>query len=625
MKSPDDERFICRDVIATRIGDGKTIVQTSDGGGRSLLPNAVALALLGCQRLDTLAGHASQAIRRLDLPASLQPVLEHELALCARAGLLAGWKELAREPLAQPTAKLRALGIVTRDRPHALARALRSHFLHAQRFGRNLHAVVVDSSRTKTTAAETHSAALAIGRQFDSSVRYLHAHDHIRYANRLAARAGLNPEVVLFGLTDLFDCGHDTGSNRNALMLAQAGQAFLSSDDDVVCEPRRAPASGQSLRIASGPTPTRVRLFQSAQDAEAAFPVADACLFSAHEALLGRSANSLLAGRAASEVTIDQLNSSVRGAILDGRARVVITASGIVGDCAAKFPAFYLWEPEVRRQLKNADLETYRSLVESRQISRTAPTPTIVSSPLIMSTHLAFAGDTFLPPFFPVLRGQDLSFGRRLHLTTEGNMIGHVPLGIRHAPMEERRASLDQIWDQSTMPSFAFVLESCLKAAAEGSRHASPGSARLRLVGRNLYEMASLAMPEFNIQLRQALFDSIQIQMLRWEAMIASDGATSSLWLNDLRRRRQYAVDRLLEQNELAASELVPLHGVAKAREATQRLLRRFGELLECWPFIVDAAKDLEAEGHGIFSQVDTHLIKAANNASELPHRSRTA
>ncbi|HEY0709950.1 MAG TPA: hypothetical protein VGG33_24260 [Polyangia bacterium] len=223
----------------------------------------------------------------------------------------------------------------------------------------------------------------------------------------MATRAGVDPEVAHFALADLLDCRHDTGSNRNALLLAHIGHAFVSSDDDVLCEPRLAPDNGSWLHLTGKSAPTRVRLFGSVEEANAAHPITNACVFAAHEALLGKSVGALLAARPASATKTDDLGSGTRRALVAGKARVSVTSSGIVGDCAARFPDFYLWEPEVRSQLQDASFETYRSLVESRQISRSAATLTIASSPFLMSTHLAFAGDVVLPPFFPVLRGID--------------------------------------------------------------------------------------------------------------------------------------------------------------------------------------------------------------------------
>src|SRR5437763_1245332 len=58
--------------------------------------------------------------------------------------------------------------------------------------------------------------------------------DKEAYAVRLTASSGVDPAVIRFALTDAYGCGHDTGGNRNALLLAHAGTSYVTADDDTI-------------------------------------------------------------------------------------------------------------------------------------------------------------------------------------------------------------------------------------------------------------------------------------------------------------------------------------------------------------------------------------------------------
>jgi hypothetical protein len=604
MSHQADQRFICRDLIVTRTGDGQTVVQSAAGGLPVVLPSAVADALVGCRGFRTIADHAARAVQRLKLPDSIRPTLAQGLELLARNGLLAAWSDLPSADDGTPgTPGIAAVAFLTRDRPEALARSLRSHAVHAREFGRKIQATVIDSSADPGGAADTHAMASSLARELDLPVRYAHARQRASYAARLAVAAGVRPDVVLFALTDALSCGHDTGCNRNALFLAHPNQLFLSSDDDVICRPHGSAAGSAALRVTSEDDPTKVQLFPSLAAAQSAVPANPHDLFAAHETLLGHRLSALMAARQDKDVVCDDLTAGLRRRILAGSAAVVVSASGILGDCGARFPSFYLWGPSVRDQLIGCPDDRYRSLVESRQIFRGAPMPTVTSGPFIMSTHVAFDNRQLLPPFFPVLRGQDLIFGRLLRLTFDDHLIGHVPVGILHEPITPRRAALERLWADDRKPTFPYLFDACLKLVAPTSKLASSGARRMQLVGRGLRDLGSLNAPEFESLLQATLAETVETRLLRWENQLKTLDPASA-WTGDLRKRTDELRNAAKSGIGIAASELIERRGSeAAAKPVTQDLITRFGELLECWPALVDAARELEQAGRGLMAE----------------------
>jgi hypothetical protein len=601
MSEPWSQLFVRRDLTATRIGRGETVVSWPAGGIVQRLPDPLAAALLSCRRFDTLAGHVERALSELKLPGSLRAPLAQGLERLAAQGLLMNGRDLAALPPEAPAA-IDTLAFLTRDRADAFARCLDSHLDHAARFGRHPAISVMDASTDPEQRTRTRAAALAAGERRGLPVRYADRDARAAFAERLARAAGLPPDLLRFALGDPHGCGMDAGANRNALLLAHPGRLLLTSDDDVLCEPHRSPAADPKLRLTADNDPTAVTLFTDLATARAECPPSPADLFAAHEALLGRGLGALLAARDPEQTAIDPLAPSLLRALAGGGARVAVTSSGILGDCGARFPSFYLWRPEVRAQLAALEPEAYAARVLSRQIQRLAPGPTVTSGAFFMSTHVAYDQRAALPPFSPTLRGQDLLFGRLLKTCWEDQLIGHVPAAVLHVPADPRTAAPDRLWPADRTPAWGHILDACLRKLDPLADAAAPGEARLRLIGRGLRELAAGEPPELDRLVRSASADSAGARLRVWSELLSLAPAPPTRWWVDLERQYQETVPLLSPQVEAAAAELVERRGLPEAKRLTRVLLADFGQLLDAWPAILDAARALDRQDRGLFA-----------------------
>ena len=226
----------------------------SSGHTRPIDVRRLKLAGL-CDRWDTLAGHAARIRQTLSLPASAGPELLQRLESLVADGLL---RSRASEG-ASRRLSIEHLAIPTRNRPAALDRCLRSHALHLR--DRTLTFGILQSSSDDHSSA-TRTAVDEVAATLGIRVQMATAADKQRFADRIAKEAQLPPGLVAFALTDSQGCEHDTGSNRNALLLGHAGLPFLSTDDDVVCEPRTY-VRREGLRFSSSGDPTDLVVVES--------------------------------------------------------------------------------------------------------------------------------------------------------------------------------------------------------------------------------------------------------------------------------------------------------------------------------------------------------------------------
>ena len=593
-----DQLYLRTQVRAATLGGGRALV-LGKAGTPALVDQGLLDLAATCAGPDTLDGHAARMARDLGGAREAAPGgLARHLARLADLGVLVGWRDLVGgSPPLEPPRRLATLAVVTRDRPAGLARCLRSHLAHLAAFGRRIDRVLVmDGSRAPAAVEEARARAQALAREWGTPLVHLAAPERDALAGRLAAAAGVEPRLVRFAFGEVAGCSHDTGGNRNALLLATAGLPFLSSDDDVIGDPQRplagAAAGDDRLHLVSAGDPTTVTLFESAEAAAAAAARSPRCLFEAHEELLGRPLAALVAARGPAGVRLDDADPATLVLLGGGRARVALTSSALLGDSGAAFPSFYLWSPAIARQLAGADDARYARLIESRQILRAVPSVTVSDGTFVMATHLALANDLLLPPFLPVLRGQDLLFGRTLRLCAPGDLVAHLPAAVLHAPLEPRRATIDRLWPaDATAVKTAAILDACLAVAGAGLASAAPGEARLRLLGRHLQEQGALAPDDLASLLRERLLADAAPRLAACSAMLA-DAAAPGPWLRDLERYLHHQMEHLARAQVLVPVDLLPAAaGTDQAPARLQALLRDWGRLMESWPALYQAAR----------------------------------
>jgi hypothetical protein len=405
------------------------------------------------------------------------------------------------------------------------------------------------------------------------------------FSENLAAESQLPIDLISFALGDPHGCGNDTGGNRNTLLLAHVGRVFLSTDDDVIAEPRTLAGEEPPIFSSSG-DPTEVIAFEDQDSAKQSTSPLTGCLLDAHEALLGHPLEALR-----------DASTPVQG------ARVMVTSSGIVGDCGAQFPSFYLWNHiGVERQLCDLDDHRYERVAYSRQILRVVRRPTVTAGTLLMSTHFALDARQLLPPFMPVLRGQDLNFAKVLRLCFDHGFIGHVPVAMPHVPIDKREVLRGSLWPRNRGRAFGVILSACLDGISSAALHSrDTGLARLRACGRQLQELASASPQELSKLVARQLLDQEAGRLRRLhERLMRHEGSTRP-WVRDMRSMLEDRVAMLLGSCSLAAYDLSHGRDETAQIQLTQLLISRFGALLEHWPTLFTAAKTLRERGRGLF------------------------
>lgn len=528
-------------------GDRVLAVHRQDGRAVSLRA-ADAEVLKGCTRYATLAEHA--AGRGAEVGRRLERLVRKRLLVPPPV-----------PAVPDEAAPVRAVAVVTRDRPEALHRLLRS-------LPRDLPVEVFDDGRdpARRQALREELAALGVG--------YAGEEEKLAYAGRLAARSQVPPRLVARALTGGSDIAWREGGNRNALHLQHLGAGYLCLDDDVIWRFTRPPGPRRLPRVTSGGALHVFDFFADTPDALARTRFTEVDAVAEVGAVLGRAVPALVEGGwdAASPALADRLPT----------ARVAVAEVGGVGDSGGETPWFAMHLDGVSHERALADWERART---SRAMLRMTEEVVLSDRPALMTMTYGMDARRLLPPFATTGRNCDGLFARTLRVLCPGELIAHLPLAIHHEPPEARAYAPDAVWAGILRLQVAEILMWSIEGhevsprLTRAERFAAVGRAALE-VGRSAARLEEL--------LRSRWRHRCANLAATLEQRLALPGPPA--WHDDLRR----ALDA---QVAAASAPPVPVELSHLPRpEALARLagiVRDQAALLGAWPEVVAAARDL--------------------------------
>ncbi|MCK6550477.1 HAD-IIIC family phosphatase [Myxococcota bacterium] len=503
------------------------------------------------------------------------------------------------------------VAILTKDRPLALSRAVRSYLDNLRDAGRRAELAVFDDSAHAESRAGCRQALAALAPDDGTiELRYAGREEKERFARRLVA-LGAPEDVVAFLLFDPERTGYTVGANRNAVILDAAGERIFLTDDDTVCRVAPAPSASGRLTVASGLDPAEISFHADRDAALASTPELPRDLLGQHELLLGRDARGIARVLGTSLPSPSHASAELRARIEHREGRALVTFNGLVGDCAWGAP-FGVWGAPMGSLVLSGPSHDalvqskahYEMAKVSREIVRRVPEVTLSDASFSMCTFTGLELGEPLPPHFSVQRGQDVVFGATFWRTFEHAFVGHVPLALLHAPMQARRFWPGEIFRTAESFDMAKLMLACIGAFSPSASPAASPRTRLVELGRHLEAIGRASAAEFARVVHEHGTKQVHATLALLHAKLDGHRGAPEHWASDLKR---YA--DLLERASLRADWVVPLDLLegrtpADALRLAQRLVTQFGRVLAHWPELYDAARALRRQGHRLSSPV---------------------
>lgn len=440
--------YAIADLAGHDLPDGNVIARNRWTGAQMPLPGEVFNAITYCDAFRTLEGQVAHLAgpnargREGEIRQILQAVINGGLMLSAQA--------LAARLEPKPPShgdRQAEVAVLTCDRPQALARLLGSLLAHAN-FERIAGLTVVDDSRDDASLAANRSSIEAVSATLKARgfgpIRHFTPTDAAALVEQLVQRMPDQETAIRFLLDRRNRGGYvTTGISRNLAQLLAVGQPQLVFDDDVLCQVFDSPEREPGIEFSS--RQRGCRFYRQAADWQALQAGERTCPVSRHLEVLGRSLPESLGALpgAAPSAAAFEFAQPAFAQRLGADSRVLVSQCGSLGDpgsAGAEWVA--LLKPEVRSALFEMAGDLSQSTVgRNCWLGRSRP---VFEPRAVMSQLTGLDNNQYLPPYFPLHRGQDKIFGAMVEFIYPANVVADLPFAIPHLPMPERAWSEGQ-------------------------------------------------------------------------------------------------------------------------------------------------------------------------------------
>jgi len=545
-------------------------------------PAPIELVLLGlCEALRTADEHRRVITDALRVPPSTADALVQRLVT---EGWMVTLDELLRRfPIPNvDNARLPPfdyIAIVTRDRPSMLRRLLKC-LKRSPVPGMPLPVILVlDDSRSIQMQNDYRTVTELAAADLNTRVVHITRDVQMSLIQRLIKHCGLPSNVTSFALCPE-NADVSIGAARNVLQVLTQKSRVLYVDDDTIPICRQAADADPSLRVTltSHCDPSGIRFhssFSQAYTATYAFPES---VLSIHSRWLGRSLQACLAGMVAQDLRLPPaLCPHLSRGLIQGDGRIGITMGGILGHPGTGCTGQYMYHPDPNTRRSYSAWRAFRSSeFDWPPILRQPRTVTIAHGGLFMATSFAIDNAHSLPPFFPILRGEDSIFSTLLSALCGSLYTCHLPVVILHLPTPSR-LHYDSFRDPTASDLFCGLIN---QIASESK---GPRQMDVNYLGNRLEAIGSLPPISFNDLLDNLWRVLTEREVAEISAVIeAPVSDTDESTLVPLLARKQHLQNSLVERPR-----------GSHAPSDMQRWLKTFGGTLTCWPLIQASSAQL--------------------------------
>ncbi|MDB6175234.1 MAG: hypothetical protein JWL59_4545 [Chthoniobacteraceae bacterium] len=583
------------DLVAFPMGDHSHVIHRRHGAPKVFPSFAVDFAL-GCVRFETLATHLDAHADHFSLNRSQVDTLQAALPALIEAGALVSEQNVRKQCAAGSPGDAARIGLIGfptgGNRVAFVERALKSFSANAEAYGREVDFLVADSSGDPAQRDAFRASIAALRAGHKGAIFYAGDEEKRRFAKALIKESGCPPDAVEFALFDPLQTGFACGANRNALLLHEAGRAFCSVDDDVICRMAAPPKSLKAgLSLFSSCDPYSRWLFDSRESACQFADWMDADFLAAHEKLLGRGPGAF----SLEALNLRQANDEILRRIEGGGSRVRATFTGHIGDPGIPTSVYYLFfDGENRRRLTETEAH-YRSVFSSRSVLSVMPDHALGDASVSPGMAMGLDHRELLPPFFPVLHAEDFIYGATLWQGCRGALLGHLPLAILHEPAAGKSILLPSDLNgqrRAVVFEFAHILRRLILSFNPGAEEEA--EVRLPALGRYLRDFSSLPVRDFEDALGRHVLEHESAKVFFLENELNADLDTPDFWRRDVEAYLAHVRDAVQHEDYDIPFDLKKAHPPAANRRLMRELIGRFGQLLEEWPAMVKAARSLQ-------------------------------
>ncbi|WP_201379552.1 hypothetical protein [Ktedonobacter sp. SOSP1-85] len=581
------------DVAFYPIGNQRVLAHVRDTDTTRILHVGLAEMLTQCQKFKTLDEHLHAFNQERQLGDTTLQTLRSNLQQFARDGYLVSQNDLRhlfqRSEKQFSPSPITSIGFPTCDRVEALQRGMISYLEHCIRFDRTPEFVVADDSRSSATRESYRQMLHSLKARYSMNIAYAGLEEKSAFIKRLSNKGNIPEEVVSWACLGDKRYGAVTiGANRNALLLHTVGERTFSSDDDIICHVAASPEMEEGLAISSKGSPLAIRFYPDRESALSYVQFSEQDILALHEQWLGQDPKEGGAGYAGdSQISTEKADPACLQKLATQSGKVVLTVNGSVGDCgwSAEDELFFLTLRGKNFERLTSSEQAYRSALTSREVVQVVEQTTITEQAKpFFGMCIGLDNRELLPPFPPVGRGEDAIFGEMLTLCFLNTYTVHLPWTLVHSPLQVRSYTPSPILNVG----FPDWILACI-GLFEPKFVSSPVD-RLYKLGQFVEEIGCLPKASFTEFAHHLLWEGRGVFVARLEERLIRDQENlPAFWRRD--------VEKFFKK--MHQSALLPIEQLFQVNPVLiQHASVQFGQLLKWWPQIVEAARQLHADGY---------------------------
>ena len=570
-RGSSEQRWFVPELQLRPVANQRGHVRNAQNGAALELSSGEYAVLSACDGCRTLAEHEARAMRQLSAPPEHRPAFRELIERCAQRGLLMSLPELvSRFGRVRDAAPAPFAGIVIRtaDRPELLARLLESAVGLEARGAAKRHWVVIDDSRDPANE-EANGAAIAASRALH--VTHLGRTENAALERTLCAEfPGAQREIAwLLGAGAAGEATY--GRPLNHALLRFAGRRFVTVDDDVIVEPRRAALAEPGFAVTD--EADELLWYEHEDRLWDDCPALDIDPLGAHETWLGLPLASAWARAERETGELAEIDLGPQhGRRFEPEARVLFTHNHACGDPGSSLlPLQLLMLPARSRRWLAAHPDraaaAFAGRIDWRGQTRLRLAPRRV---LTFTTMAGVDNSRLLPPAARSHRSEDVLLGIAAQCMYPSGWLADLPFGLPHLREAGKQwlPPTANFMQEPLHVLYAWIDENAKSIVAESAE------ARLGAMAAMLRDYAQMS-------------DRALSEALRWHA---ADAGSRTLFaiaeqLDDAALPAQWKAQLApwLESPAFAADE-ASIAGRTLAPEAVRVLAEAYARAMMAWP-----------------------------------------
>ena len=581
------------------VPDGNLLLRNTQNGKRAMVQPEVYASLVHCERFKTLSQHTAHIVglnpgmqgQEDDIRSVLKSMLDSGIMLSAKSEC-ERLKLKTEDQTEEGADAAPVAAIITWERPQALERLLESIATNCDTA--KLHRLyIIDDSRKSENIKQNQALVERFASMINTPLRYFGQDEQQSLLNGLVEQLPEHKNEIRFLADQARWKDHWTsGLARNLALLLSCGRRLIMLDDDAICDLYNPPQ--QSPDITFSDSPREAEFFKNEQEWEYLKQPLNPDPINRHMQCLGLSLSEALdvlgqnhlkpAGFA--DATALQLSE------LHADSTVLVTECGSLG-CPGTDDN--TWLPDMapaslKRML--GSLERTSHALSTRKVWSGRNQPHF-SPHANMSQITGFDNRQMLPPYLPILRGEDQLFGIMLDFIFPGSVVLDYPWAAPHLPVPDRQWR-DRDLNFTPADSFPKFFVGKIIEQKSFCQSTSAGD-RLSYLTNWFENMACSSADSLLSMYRDSRLRGDTERLGHLSMLMETADSAPVNWQNYLRN----GISQLNNDLNLASREDFVVKGLPATMDTDELIIfwktvwADFASALKAWPKIRDAAAEL--------------------------------